>query len=325
MDEYYCTNCDATLNYQDGFDPDDDTWTCTECGQLLINDNIYDGEKFKGVVWYCDNCNTLLNRQYGFSDSNSTWHCTRCGHINEISEEKIGKNSSNRISDFVADIITTVLDTGISCYKQKKKQEAERARKLEEERIRSEKSEERKKKISLRRKRVKAFLFNKRKIAISHSYLDLVGKNISYVLSLLIENGFTNINSVSINDIYIDTNYSVGEVEQVLIDGSASFQSGDEIPYNTKITITYHEKKRIGIPFSSKSLKKKNHIYVCNTIKNLGFTEIVENPIKDLITGWITKAGSVEKVYIQNEEDFKKNDIFDYDEKITIEYHTFKK
>ena len=88
-DEYYCPNCGATLNDQYGFDPDKGSWTCIECGQHLMDDDIYDGDTFEGVEWRCDCCNALLNRQYGFSDSLGSWTCTECGHTNGITEDDI--------------------------------------------------------------------------------------------------------------------------------------------------------------------------------------------------------------------------------------------
>lgn len=89
MDEYFCPKCGAILNDQYGFDPNEETWRCTECGELLMDDDIYDGDSFEGVAWYCDSCGALLNRQYGFSDSYGSWTCTECGHSNGITENDI--------------------------------------------------------------------------------------------------------------------------------------------------------------------------------------------------------------------------------------------
>lgn len=89
MDEYFCPNCGAVLNNQYGFDPDGGTWRCTECGELLMDDDVYNGDSFEGVAWYCDSCGALLNRQCGFSDSYGSWTCTECGHHNRISEDDI--------------------------------------------------------------------------------------------------------------------------------------------------------------------------------------------------------------------------------------------
>lgn len=88
-EEYYCPRCNAILNDQYGFDPDEGVWTCTECGYTLYGDGIYEGERFPGVMWRCDSCDALLNKQSGFSDSYSTWTCTECGHVNGISEDDV--------------------------------------------------------------------------------------------------------------------------------------------------------------------------------------------------------------------------------------------
>lgn len=87
--EYFCPNCNAILNYQLGFSPDNGAWTCTECGQQLYGDDFYAGERFEGVVWYCDECGEILNKQDGFSDVYSSWTCTNCGHVNFIDEDEI--------------------------------------------------------------------------------------------------------------------------------------------------------------------------------------------------------------------------------------------
>ena len=60
-------------------------------------------------------------------------------------------------------------------------------------------------------------------------------------------------------------------------------------------------------------------------LSSLGFTEIQTLPIKDLVTGWVTKNGSVENVVIDGRTYFKKNMVFKYDVIITVYYHTFKK
>ncbi len=76
VDEYFCPNCGAILNNQDGFDPAEGTWRCTKCGEFLMGGDIYYGERFEGIAWYCDDCGALLNRQSGFSDRYDTWNCT---------------------------------------------------------------------------------------------------------------------------------------------------------------------------------------------------------------------------------------------------------
>lgn len=83
----------------------------------------------------------------------------------------------------------------------------------------------------LRKQRIKAFIFKRKKIRISYSYLDLLGRNIDDVETMLISQAFNNVKKVPIKDIYVDTPYSVGQVEQVVIQGSSYFNKGDFIPY----------------------------------------------------------------------------------------------
>ena len=79
------SNCSANhlypLNWENG--------TCTECGQMLMDDDIYNGNTFEGVAWFCDNCGALLNRQDGFTDSYGSWRCTECGYVNGTTEDDI--------------------------------------------------------------------------------------------------------------------------------------------------------------------------------------------------------------------------------------------
>ena len=89
-DTYYCPHCGAILNDQPGFDPDDEVWTCTECGRGLYGDDIAETmTEYDGIVWYCDSCGAVLNKQDGFYDYCRIWRCTECGHFNSINEDEI--------------------------------------------------------------------------------------------------------------------------------------------------------------------------------------------------------------------------------------------
>jgi len=50
FEEFFCPNCNATLNDQPGFSPSGSIWTCTECGQLLFDEETNNGENFSGTV-----------------------------------------------------------------------------------------------------------------------------------------------------------------------------------------------------------------------------------------------------------------------------------
>ena len=60
-------------------------------------------------------------------------------------------------------------------------------------------------------------------------------------------------------------------------------------------------------------------------LHELGYTEIYTEKIADLVTGWIHKDGSIEYVLVNGKTKYKKGDMFNYDVKIVIAYHTFAK
>ncbi|NLC95983.1 MAG: hypothetical protein GX675_00215 [Erysipelotrichaceae bacterium] len=87
---------------------------------------------------------------------------------------------------------------------------------------------------------MKALLFNGKKIHIDFSTNDLLNKEINSVLNGLKEAGFNNYKSLAIKDIYTDTNYYVGHVQQVIIGSDQNFTKGKVYDYDTKILIKYH-------------------------------------------------------------------------------------
>ena len=80
---YYCPYCGAILDTQVGFNPELDYWVCLECSQYLYGD-VYEGERFPGVMWFCDKCESFLNIQQAFSDINDNWICTKCGYNSKL-------------------------------------------------------------------------------------------------------------------------------------------------------------------------------------------------------------------------------------------------
>ena len=97
-------------------------------------------------------------------------------------------------------------------------------------------------------------------------------------------------------------------------------------PENAEVYITYHEKQTIRMPFSHSELRRGNNISVGGRLQEQGFTQIYERKIEDLVTGWITKDGSVESVLLDGDENrpIEKNAVYEYDQKFVICYHTKK-
>lgn len=77
-------------------------------------------------------------------------------------------------------------------------------------------------------------------------------------------------------------------------------------------------------PASSSSLHKENYKDVVTKFEKSGFTNIEVQKLEDLITGWITKDGSVESVSIDGDTNYDSSKRYSKDSKILIVYHTFK-
>ena len=63
---------------------------------------------------------------------------------------------------------------------------------------------------------------------------------------------------------------------------------------------------------------------VGDELESMGFSNIYERKINDLVTGWIKKNGSVEEVLVEindKEVPINKNQLYEFDTKIIILYH----
>ncbi len=79
------------------------------------------------------------------------------------------------------------------------------------------------------------------------------------------------------------------------------------------------------VPAAAKQLKGKPHSEVEDQLKQAGFTNVVTEEDPDLITGWLTKEGEVEKVSIDGSTDYEQGKKFAPDVKVVVVYHTFPK
>ena len=81
----------------------------------------------------------------------------------------------------------------------------------------------------------------------------------------------------------------------------------------------------IRIPSSSNKLEAKDYRGVMTELQAAGFTNIETETLNDLILGWLTKDGEVEKVSVNGNTNFNADNKFPKDAKIVITYHTFPK
>ena len=172
---------------------------------------------------------------------------------------------------------------------------------------------------------IRALLFNKKNIKTDVSADALVGNYVEYVTERIKEAGFTNYEAVPVKDIYEESDKKIGEVEQVIINGQSRFDANTMFPYKSRIIISYHAKREIAFPISSGQGCKMTCDDLTKKLRELGYTEIYTEGIADLVTGWIHKNGSIKYVLVNGKTKYKKGDLFNYDVKIEIAYHTFAK
>ena len=77
------------------------------------------------------------------------------------------------------------------------------------------------------------------------------------------------------------------------------------------------------IPASNSSFTGKNYEDVLLQFENAGFTNVSTRKVEDLITGWITKDGSVESVAINGSTDYSSGTWVNSYSSVVISYHTF--
>lgn len=248
----------------------------------------------------------------------------------ENSDEDRTSHISNNNEDSDVSLLGLIVlfgALGLASKHSKRKQEEKERRRLEEERLERERralQQERESKQNKQNKRMKAFFFNKKKISLEYSYSDFIGEDIDFVTKKLMDNGFTNILVAPLKDLYVKSNKSVGEVEEVYINGKSQFSNGEMVKYDEEILVTFHTKKEFEFPYSTRELINQNYKTLAQELMGIGFTKVYIAPLENLMTGWIKKDGTVKNVIIEDVNSIKKGMNIEYDREIIIQYHSFK-
>lgn len=179
-------------------------------------------------------------------------------------------------------------------------------------------------KSRLRKKRIIAFLFKRKKVQVGFSSGNLLEQNATKAQQMMKEQAFTKIKLVPVLDIGPKSRTRAGKVKEVTIGDQSVFVKTDMFPYDAPITIYYHDKKEVTIPYSAKSLRKQNYQAVYEQLQELGFTNLHKCPKKDIVLGWLSKEGEVEEVCIAGNNRFKENTTYKFDVEVLIHYHLAK-
>ena len=157
-------------------------------------------------------------------------------------------------------------------------------------------------------------------IGISHE--DLIAMNAEQALELLDAQGFYNFSKTMIS-VKENPEAKDGDIAEITISGRNDFTAADAFEKNVKIAIKYYVSP-IAIGVESTHFEKQQYSDAVAYFESLGFTNVTTSPLKDLVTGWISKENTVESITINGQSNFSSSDEFMPDAKIKIYYHSFK-
>lgn len=162
-------------------------------------------------------------------------------------------------------------------------------------------------------------------INVTVASTEAVGADCDQIVEKLEEAGFTNIYIEPEYDLEIENIEDEGRISGIEINGDNEFDDLSQYPYDARIDIIFHALKNIEVPVSAKTAKKMNFAELEAMLKNAGFVNIRIEKKYDLITGWITKDGTVDEISINGDTVFSENIAYRPDAEIIIVYHTFKR
>lgn len=145
------------------------------------------------------------------------------------------------------------------------------------------------------------------------------GKNYSDLQRTLCAAGLTNITATATETESKSKNQLVASIS---LNGQ-SFTGGDcFIQKNAPIQIKYY-KLMIDIEDGVKDYEGRDYQEVVSELASLGFANITLKRANDLVTGWLTKEGSIQSIRINGVSGFEKGESFAFDDEIVIVVHTF--
>lgn len=153
-----------------------------------------------------------------------------------------------------------------------------------------------------------------------YSAKECIGKEYEIVKDDFRRSGFTNISLGVIEDLEISEADRDGIVESVSINGVSDFEGNVEFKNSSKIVITYHSFKNIGVPFSSDEAKSMDTELIIEAFDEAGFMEIMTDEAFDLDPD-ITESTFENLISINGTETFDKDATFPPNAEVKIVTH----
>lgn len=162
-----------------------------------------------------------------------------------------------------------------------------------------------------------------RLLKVKYKYEEMLGEHIYPVFSIFINSGFKNIKTIKNFDLDSNNLHLRNKVEKILVNGIEYKDYKNGLEENAEILIKIHERKKIKVPSNINVFKNKDHNEVKKQLKEMGFVQIKEEKIPDIIIGIFNKEGYVKDVLVDNKQ-IEPNKKYFFDKEITIIYHVNK-
>lgn len=163
------------------------------------------------------------------------------------------------------------------------------------------------------------YFSSKDRIDITSSLSDWEKATIGDLYSRLLGKGF-DIKHEEVSNSSLNNN---NKIASIIING-VEYKSGDCFaPEGAEIILRYYG-EACRLEDNAEDLVGEDYKKVRRILTNLGFDNIVFKRKDDLVTGWISKDGSVDSITINGKSDFKEGDVYIHNVEIVITVHTFK-
>lgn len=168
-----------------------------------------------------------------------------------------------------------------------------------------------------------AFLFSacgQKGPKVPASSADFAGKNYEDVILELKQAGFSNIETVVIEDLSSKSSISDGAVETVSIGDTENFQAGDTFSPQDKIMVTYHIIKKLNPPLSADEIQALGYTDIQEKFEAAGFVHVYTEEVFDLDPDHFDGEYKNE-VRIGGNSSFDTFDPYPFDTKVSIVCH----
>lgn len=158
--------------------------------------------------------------------------------------------------------------------------------------------------------------FNKNAVNIGIDSKQVINKDVDYVIDLLEDNGFTNVEKKA-----MEWNYklNVNAITSISIDGKTRFVGSSKFERSAKIIIHYNDApKMVSIGMSASEIRGKNYKDIVNILKDKGFVYITTDSYNE----WFSARDAVRTITINGKTEFTGEEEFSLDSRISIIYFT---